>query len=302
MISVNLSATHFDMDTATGFALGIFNNSTGDFISTAGTGRFDSWGTSGGVEAWLPADATHYFIGEVEGAWVNDNQTLELTTDENFSILPINGGNPRNFPKAIAGVAINPVELSSSGEFYRVSTLVGIGSDLTSETKFGVGAYIGYSELQVDALYSTALFPVPLNSLDQTVKTSSTGLVLLGESRHQLMPSVGVFFKGRAAALYADGRLDAAQGAFGEAAPLLAGDSQSAFAGLLEGEIGFDVAFGPKATISIVGGAAWRNDVFEIVNPLSGTDNTNLGPYVAAHLEQTDLIEYSVGGELAVNF
>jgi hypothetical protein len=81
-----------------------------------------------------------------------------------------------------------------------------------------------------------------------------------------------------------------------------ANDRQETFAGLVDGQVGFEVAFGPNATISIFGGAAWRNDVFEIVNPITGVNDTNAGPYVAAHLQQTDLIEYSVGGELAFNF
>jgi hypothetical protein len=42
--------------------------------------------------------------------------------------------------------------------------------------------------------------------------------------------------------------------------------------------------------------------VFDIVNPITGVNDTNSGPYVAAHLQQTDLIEYSVGEELAFNF
>jgi len=106
---------------------------------------------------------------------------------------------------------LGPFEISSSGELYRVGGLAGIGTDVANGTKVGVGAYVAYSELDLDAHYSAPAFAVEINTLDETVNTWSAGLAVLGESRHEVMRGIGLFFKGRAAALYANGELNAEQ-------------------------------------------------------------------------------------------
>jgi hypothetical protein len=247
-VTLSLAATYFDMDAANGVAAGIFTNTDpGTFISPAGDGRFETWGISGDMEAWLPANALHYFIGGLEGAWAESdrNQSSVVTTQESLSILPISGGAlpPFSFSN------LDPLEISSSSEFYRVAGVVGIGTDVAEGTKIGAGVYVGYSRLDVDAVHSSPSFVFLLNTIDESVKTWSAGLVVLGESRHEVTPGVGLFFKGRAAALYANGDLNADQMAFTN--QFSANDRQETFAGLVDGQVGFEVAFGPNATISI---------------------------------------------------
>jgi len=301
IVTFSLAATYFDMDAANGFAAGIFSG--GSLVGNAGDGfSFDTWGITGDIETWIPTNASLYIIGGLEGAWVEGDQNSEVATANDLSILPIDGGDPGKFAPTLGG-ALGPFEISSSGEFYRVGGLAGIGTEVSDGTKVGVGAYVAYSELDLDAHYSAPAFPAEINTLDETVKTWSAGLAVLGESRREVMRGIGVFFKGRAAALYANGELDAGQNGVLFGTPLSADDRQEKFAGLVEGQAGFDIAIGPNATVSIFGGAAWRNDVFEIVNPLTGSGITdNQAPFPPAHLEQTDLIEYSAGGKVAFKF
>lgn len=292
LVTFSFAATYFDMDATNGLAAGIFPNTDGGFLGQAENGfSFETWGISGGIEAWIPTSASHYFVGALEGAWVDQDQNFEGTNNDQFAVLPINGeGNP-----AVIGAPLT-FGTSSSGEFLRVAGLTGIATDVTVGTKAGVGAYVAYSELNLDVLRTISIFTGEFGSLDETVKTWSAGLAVFGESRRNLMPGVGVFFKGRAAALYANGELN------GFTAPLSANDRQEKFAGLIDGPVGFDFAIGANATVSVFGGAAWRDDVFEIVNPITGTSNTTTGPFPPAHLEQTDLIEYSAGGKVQLTF
>ncbi|MCG8649671.1 MAG: hypothetical protein MI861_07550, partial [Pirellulales bacterium] len=255
--------------------------------------------------AWLPTAMGGYFIGGLEGAWVEEDQSSEIVMGDDptefVNPLLIDGGNAEF---SIAN-PLESVEVSADAQFYRVAGLAGLGTNVANGTKVGVGAYVAYSELDLDAGYlnldNTDLF----SQIDETVETWSGGLMVLGESRHEVMPGFGVFVKGRAAALYANGELDGSQRGFNGSGPFSnsVDDSQDEFAGLVEGQIGLDVAVGPNATISIFGGAGWRNDVFEIVNPRAGPGDFVFGgnptQFDPAHLKQTDLIEYSAGGEIA---
>ena len=306
MVSFSLAGTYFDMDVTNGFAGGIFGGFPAPFIRQPDDGfSFESWGITGDIEAWLPTAATGYFVGGLEGAWVEDDQSSEIVMGtgplEFLDPLPISGGEGLD----LVALGPDPVEVSADSQFYRVAGLAGLGTNVANGTKVGVGAYVAYSELDLDARYQNLTVDEQFSQIDETVETWSGGLALLGESRHEVMPGFGVFIKGRAAALYANGELDASQngntidGPFSRSVD----NSQDEFAGLVEGQFGLDVAIGPNAKISIFGGASWRNDVFEIVNPRAGLDDAlTTTTFAAAHLEQTDLIEYSAGGEIEFNW
>jgi hypothetical protein len=297
-VTFSLAATYFDMDVTNGLAAAIFDTS-GAFLRQPDDGfSFDTWGITGGIEAWIPANGAGYLIGGLEGAWVEDDISSVNSYPATERLVGLRLGDTA---LTIGTSANDPIDFSASSEFYRVAGLAGWGADVATGTKIGVGAYVAYSELDLDAAYRNVNVIERFSQIDETVKTWSGGLALLGETRREVMPGVGVFFKGRAAALYANGDLDASQN-IGDRFFPSADDSAEAFAGLAEGQVGFDFALGRAAKISVFGGASWRNDVFEILNPRAGPGSLVGDAFRSPQLEQTDLIEYSAGGKVEVSF
>lgn len=301
MVTFSLAATYFDMDVANGFSTTLVDRTNASIVVGQPDNGFDfgTWGMSGDVEAWLPIAGAGYLIGALEGAWVEDDMASVVDYPETASLAAIRFGSTRN---TIASLPPNTiVEFSASSHFYRVAGLAGWGTEAASHTKVGVGGYVAYSQLDLDSLHNNPTVPGRFQTIDETVKTWSGGLAVLGETRREMRPGVDVFFSGRAAALYANGDLDASQNV-GNFYLASAYDSAEAFAGLLEGQAGFDFALGRNATVSIFGGASWRNDVFKIANP-RGTPGEGTGVvYGFPSLEQTGLIEYSAGGKLEITF
>jgi hypothetical protein len=298
-VTFSLAATHFDMDVTNGLAAAIFDANSGAFLRPADDGfRFDTWGVTGNIEAWMPAHGSAYLIGGLEGAWVEDDMSAVITYADTERLLALRFGDTALTIGTSPG---DPIDFSASSEFYRVAGLAGWGANVATGTKIGVGAYVAYSELDLDAAYRNMNVIERFSQLDETVKTWSGGVALLVESRRELTSVIGVFFKGRAAALYANGDLDANQN-IGDRYFPSADDSAEAFAGLAEGQVGFDFALGSHTTLSVFGGAAWRNDVFEIVNPSAVPGDLQDVVYGYPHLEQTDLIEYSAGGKVELTF
>ncbi|MCG8649670.1 MAG: hypothetical protein MI861_07545, partial [Pirellulales bacterium] len=73
-VTFSLAGTYFDMDVTNGFAAGMFAGGD-EFLRQSDDGfRFESWGITGDIEAWLPTAMGGYFVGGLEGAWVEDDQ------------------------------------------------------------------------------------------------------------------------------------------------------------------------------------------------------------------------------------
>jgi hypothetical protein len=150
-VTFSLAATYFDMDVTNGLAAAIFDTTTGAFLRQPDDGfSFDTWGISGDIEAWVPANGSGYLIGGLEGAWVEDDMSSVNSYPATERLLALRFGDS---PLTIGTSPNDPIDFSASSQFYRVAGLAGWGADVATGTKIGVGAYVAYSELDLDAAY-----------------------------------------------------------------------------------------------------------------------------------------------------
>lgn len=297
--------------------------------------KIDAWGVTGDAEVWIPFQSSGYVIGGLEGAWVEDNDSFKAGIAGEFSgvqadllrLLPLDGGQGDHYICGASMFGQCLLDGSANSQFYRAGGFAGVGTDAGTNGRIGIGGYVAYSSLDFDSSYVVTDVIADAGGnigasvgLDEHVTTWSDGPIIAGETRHALSPGVGVFLKGRLAALYANGDLDARQATQDLNSPnatpdpqLSVSDNEHAFAGLAEAEVGVDVMASQNLMLSIFGGASWRNDVFRIENPSPelGVDincpsvQPCEGPAydgVAAHLVQTDLITYTVGGAIEVTW
>jgi hypothetical protein len=305
VLGISGEATGFEFDVVNSYASAI-DDSTFLFIRQPTDGAdFDEWGGGGNLHFLMPfTDPMFGFDGfqlTVGGSFASGDESATQTLvagigDEFYDVLPISGAVS---PGAIAD-SNDPdpnVNLSNAVDFMRIFGMPALrGSFGDGAISLNMGPLVEMKKLEVDIEQSVAT-TTRLNNLSEEVDVWSAGPTAAISVRMPLGNSFEWFASGRGAVLWANGQLDASQtyDIGGGPVAVSADDESSDFAALLKISTGIGLNAGAFSA-EVYGAAEWRNDMYTIVNPISGAGiDADATTFDAAHVEQTDMTAFSVG-------
>jgi hypothetical protein len=308
MFGISGEATWYNFRAANGLTLEIDDNP--NFVRQAEDGfEFGDWGGGGTAHLVLPLpegpfgiDVVHLVFGG--GAASSDSdEVIQTGAGEVVGVLPIAGGPASAFFMTDTNSTASGDAEVDFRRFFGAPTVGWIGGNVT--VKLGPLVEAKAYDLDADILTTTGAFAGARVRLDESVDVWSAGPMAAAMVNVPFNQHFGGFLGGQAAALYADGHLSGRQdfirfnGLPGCSpqpnCPYTASDEASDLAFMGRAVAGLSATSG-RLTGSIFGAAEWRNDMYEIVNPRAapGQDVTTTN-YQAAHLEQTDMWNLSVG-------
>ena len=320
-VSLKFKSIYTDTDVANG--LGSVNNvNTFLFVSQSDNGAtLDEWGEA--LE--LNFDNLHHFtfadddysVGAAFGAElfeskVRSNKSLPIgpgATNGYVDTLPIDGSIS---PGAIfsftgSGAAKNRYTVESR----RIYTDVRVTKEINSNFRISGSLYSSLSKLTLESGVFDPNDDLNDNpdriTLDQRVDSYSLGPFIILQTNYQINEKMHVFLDTKAGILFSHGKVKANQESVGNVPGIYKTDDKSDdVAGFGSLECGLVFQINDSSAVSVSGGAEYRNDSYEIINPRSsdGIDANDPSSFgnKSSYIEQVDQINLYGGIEYTHRF